>query len=57
MNNSQRKSLPKNSKPETSQALNAFAKALIVDLTWSMAGLYKARKSTPQTQQPPHPES
>jgi|GEM_PF-4203874 hypothetical protein len=54
MNENQQRSISQNSEPETSQALQAFTKALMVDFTWTMAGLLKEDKSTSPNQQPPH---
>jgi hypothetical protein len=36
--------------------LKAFAKALMVNITWKMAGLLKEEKSDPRNQRPPHSE-
>jgi hypothetical protein len=56
MNDDQQKSISKNHELETSQELKAFAKALMVNITWKMAGLLKEEKSDPRNQRPPHSE-
>ncbi len=56
MNDDQQKSIPKTNESEKSNQLKALAKALMVNLTWSMAGLSKQGKLDRQKQQPPQSE-
>ena len=43
--------------PEDLQELKALAKAMMVHLTWSMAGMSQQKPSNSQDKYPPHRES
>lgn len=50
---------PKNNQnqPEELKELKALAKAMMVHLTWSMAGMSQQKPSNPQDKYPPHREN
>ncbi|MGB3404883.1 MAG: hypothetical protein WBA77_19525 [Microcoleaceae cyanobacterium] len=50
---------PKNNRnqPEDSKELNDLAKAMMVHLTWSMAGMSEQKPSNRQKKHPPHSDN